>query len=144
MKTQQPTRECGGCTACCKVMGVPELSKPDFVVCGHATKKVGCGIYEKRPTSCREFNCLWAYGLLPEGCRPDKIGIVCVPTGDQTRMQAMEVWPGAAKGDIARVVLDSVRAKMDVIVVHSQTRRTLLTVEGRGLPDALRGIPHAE
>jgi hypothetical protein len=53
------SRECGKCSLCCKVMGVPEVKK-DFEWCPHC--KPGCGgctIYEKRPERCRDFNCQW-------------------------------------------------------------------------------------
>ncbi|HXC56255.1 MAG TPA: YkgJ family cysteine cluster protein [Rhizomicrobium sp.] len=52
-------RDCDGCTLCCKVMGIEELGKPTNTWCGHCLKGKGCGFYEHRPTSCREFNCVY-------------------------------------------------------------------------------------
>lgn len=50
---------CGGCTMCCKIMGVTELNKPANSWCTKCTKGVGCSVYETRPTSCVEFKCVW-------------------------------------------------------------------------------------
>lgn len=77
-------RQCGSCTLCCKVMGVHEgdFHKPKDRWCPHALKHAGCGIYETRPTKCRDFNCLWVTGQFghPEH-RPDKIhGVVTSST----------------------------------------------------------------
>lgn len=52
-------RECDGCTMCCKVMRVPELPKEINVWCTHCVLGKGCGIYETRPESCREFHCMY-------------------------------------------------------------------------------------
>lgn len=52
-------RACDGCTMCCKVMRVPELPKEINVWCQHCVLGTGCGIYETRPPSCREFQCLY-------------------------------------------------------------------------------------
>jgi hypothetical protein len=54
-------RECGSCSLCCKVMGVPEV-KEDFKWCPHCApghKAGGCQIYENRPERCRDFHCQW-------------------------------------------------------------------------------------
>jgi hypothetical protein len=48
---------CAGCTLCCKVMRVPSLAKASGVWCPHCTMGIGCGIYETRPTECRNFIC---------------------------------------------------------------------------------------
>ena len=52
-------RQCDGCTMCCKVMRVPELPKETNVWCPHCIRAEGCGIYETRPGSCREFQCMY-------------------------------------------------------------------------------------
>jgi len=55
-----PIRECGSCSACCTVTGVPEIEKGTYEACKHA----GCGIYADRPGSCRTFGCQWLRGML--------------------------------------------------------------------------------
>jgi hypothetical protein len=61
-------RGCDGCTLCCKMMGVPALSKPANAWCPHCRTGSGCGIYDTRPTECRTFQCgyLLMPGLTPE------------------------------------------------------------------------------
>ena len=82
----EPTRECGDCRLCCRVLAVQEIDKPRGKWCEHACGK-GCAIYDKRPTQCREFECVWRLVDLPEahpgwreilgpGDRPDKIKAV--------------------------------------------------------------------
>jgi hypothetical protein len=48
---------CGGCTLCCKVMGVPSLDKPANQWCAHCRAGIGCGVYDNRPAECRTFIC---------------------------------------------------------------------------------------
>ena len=74
-----PDKSCGTCTACCRVMGVPELSKPPQQRCTHCDIGRGCKIYADRPTSCREFECGWLQAspnAMPDRLRPDRCGVV--------------------------------------------------------------------
>jgi hypothetical protein len=55
-------RQCGGCTMCCKVLGVdapPDFSKPPDTACAHCKPGRGCAIYDDRPKPCRNFVCHW-------------------------------------------------------------------------------------
>lgn len=52
-------RQCGDCSLCCKVLGIPELEKPKDSWCANFTAGIGCRIYERRPLSCRNFSCRW-------------------------------------------------------------------------------------
>jgi len=73
-----PGRECGTCTACCKVMNfdAPTLAKPAGVQCQHCTG-TACGIYEDRPAPCRTFYCLWReVANMPDSLRPDRAGVI--------------------------------------------------------------------
>jgi hypothetical protein len=53
------TRQCGGCTLCCKLTPVKELEKAANTRCEHQRSGKGCAIYEKRPRSCALWNCQW-------------------------------------------------------------------------------------
>jgi hypothetical protein len=76
-------KSCGDCTACCgpaflQVEGLFDC----FTRCEHATEN-GCGIYESRPTACREFSCLWLG--IPEWqaeLRPDQCGFIVHASAD--------------------------------------------------------------
>jgi hypothetical protein len=74
-----PRRECGGCTACCKVLkiDVPELKKFAAVLCDHCVLGVGCRIYEERPKVCQGWYCGWRrLRYLNEDWRPDRCGVL--------------------------------------------------------------------
>jgi hypothetical protein len=68
------SRSCGECTACCKVMIVPELNKPANFQCQYSNE--GCDIYDHRPPTCRDWNCLWIEGHFGDKDRPDKTRFV--------------------------------------------------------------------
>src|SRR3984893_47076 len=78
-----PGRSCGGCTLCCKVLGVPTLEKPRGTWCLHCERGVGCRIYESRPGECRSFLCGWLVSdrFGPEW-KPERSKIVITVTRD--------------------------------------------------------------
>ena len=75
---------CGTCRVCCTVMGVEEIAKAPGDKCVHLCGK-GCSIYQFRPASCREFECLWLQtqtrdAPMPKSMRPDRCGVMFVPS----------------------------------------------------------------
>ncbi len=92
-------RPCGSCQACCTVVGVIELAKPEWTRCQLQCAS-GCAIYDERPATCRGYSCLWQAGILDgdERRRPDNLGIIFDTRRDSDGsdvIQAWEVWPGA-------------------------------------------------
>jgi hypothetical protein len=82
-------RSCGTCTLCCKLPAIRDekLNKPANQWCGHCKPGKGCGVYQDRPTSCIDFQCLWtheyAHGFpLPLEFRPDRVRAYIIPTVD--------------------------------------------------------------
>ena len=78
---------CDGCTACCKIMQVRELEKAGNVWCEHCNIGAGCRIYDDRPKSCRDFECVWLQtqkGIKPLALelRPDHSKVVISTTND--------------------------------------------------------------
>ena len=74
-----PGRDCGGCTMCCKLLGVEELETPPLGWCPNCDTKKGCGIYQDRPTECRQFYCEYLLdGAVGEHWRPSKCKMVVV------------------------------------------------------------------
>ena len=70
-------RQCGDCSLCCKVLRIPELSKPTNQWCDHCRPGQGCAIYETRPKVCREFECQWLTDLaIGEEWRPTRSKMV--------------------------------------------------------------------
>lgn len=73
-----PERTCGECVACCKILVInhPNLRKEADCLCPHNVGS-GCGIYETRPTVCRNWHCLWRHlADMPDGLRPDRSGMM--------------------------------------------------------------------
>jgi hypothetical protein len=75
-KVLAPGRQCGECVACCDLLYVPELKKPARQRCPDCTG-TGCGIWETRPSVCRNWHCVWRMlGAMPPETRPDKLGVM--------------------------------------------------------------------
>jgi hypothetical protein len=73
--TPLQTRPCGDCDLCCSAPAIEEnvidgeedgnfAPKPACQKCQFANGK-GCGIYEDRPSVCKDYYCLWSLGLIP-------------------------------------------------------------------------------
>lgn len=68
-------KECDGCTMCCELLPVPQLQKPESVLCGQCEVKVGCRIHNVRPMVCRTFDCVYIQDidmdleLRPDNCK---------------------------------------------------------------------------
>lgn len=74
-----PGRDCGGCTLCCKLLAVEELSSPPLGWCPRCDVKTGCAAYADRPTECRQFYCEYLLdGALGEHWKPSKCKMVVV------------------------------------------------------------------
>ena len=120
-----PTRECGSCSACCSVMGVPELEKGTYQDCRHRCE-AGCAVYPHRPPSCRTFECQWLRGVLEvDGSidtelRPDSCGVIFEyqpesPVGEV--YVAWEVLPGASASGPAKTVIAGLEERFPVVVM---------------------------
>jgi len=90
-----PDRSCGGCTACCQVVPVRELGLKAHQGCPHIRDILhaagpGCGIYSKRPRSCRLWNCGWLESDWADDLRPDRCGVVVDPMLDLIKIDGVE------------------------------------------------------
>jgi hypothetical protein len=113
-----PDRSCGECTACCQTLAVYDLEKPMWTRCTHLCPNgQGCGIYEERPHTCRQFHCVWRRGglIADEDQRPDRLGVmfdayIDLMTGEE-RVWAFPLWPGAMRDPHAAATLAAVAAE---------------------------------
>ncbi len=112
-------RTCGDCTACCTVLAVTELRKPMRWACQHVACG-GCQVYDTRPPSCREFNCLWLRGAISgDGThRPDKLGVLfdcfySTAMGAE-RFVAFELWNGAFEERAGAAILAEMSADREL------------------------------
>jgi len=88
------SRPCGDCNMCCTAPAIEETTlssdtqrgdfpaKPACQACEHSGAG-GCGIYEKRPSVCKNYICLWAMGLIPAKHYPMKRGVAWTYQPDQ-------------------------------------------------------------
>lgn len=89
-----PSKSCGDCGMCCKVLHISELNKAAGQWCGVFRKGSGCGDYEARPQACRGFHCLWLTSeKLDDAWRPNKAGFLMYPDRDGKRLNVV-VDPG--------------------------------------------------
>jgi hypothetical protein len=90
-----PGKTCGSCTACCRVVPVPEVGTAQYQTCPHLRQPpdfaVGCSIYEHRPASCRNWSCVWLSSDMEADYRPDRCGVIVDPTPDVIRIDGAEV-----------------------------------------------------
>jgi len=145
-------RHCGECTACCTLLGVPELGKGRYAPCEYEVgavvdkdgvvvgttplpgAKKGCGIYDTRPVSCRTFKCVWLQGLLPIEERPDKTGIIWSVTapkpGKPQYPVAMEITEGSSKVEPGLGLILKVTERTPVIIVNPSNQRRIVGYAG--------------
>ena len=129
-------RECGSCTACCEVMIVPELNKPAHKMCQYADG--GCTMYQDRPPTCKDWNCLWLRGEFRDRDRPDKIGFVpwLMPNSllrewGHTVVAFRELKEGATVLAAAEKIIKKYnRNKISVVVIRRDSGRAFYPAKG--------------
>jgi len=128
-------RQCGGCTACCKVLSIAPLGKAAGEPCQHLCASGGCGDYANRPGVCRGFVCMWVAdgrGLFSASHRPDRLGLMLtgrVEADGSRHITAHEVWPGAADRQAGQQALAALRDVARVRVVPATGPRVEIHAE---------------
>jgi hypothetical protein len=75
-------RECGECHECCAHIKVEEepIAHEAHVDCPKLERGVDerrvCGIYDERPATCRNFECLWLQGFEGNDYKPTRCGFI--------------------------------------------------------------------
>jgi hypothetical protein len=101
-------RSCGGCTMCCKVLGITELQKPVGKWCPHCDIGKGCKIYETRPQECRTFHCAWLVDdRFSDVWKPDRSKIV-ITTGQDGNSMEFRCDPGSPAAWRSKVYHDEI------------------------------------
>jgi hypothetical protein len=130
-------------------MAVHELEKDAWQACKHL-RSSGCGIYARRPASCRNFACQWLRGVLEvdgtvdRDLRPDACGVIFdyqpgTAFGDV--FTAWEVEPGASARGHARDIIEGLAERFPVMIVSPDRDGEGGTVRRRfvGPGDGIRG-----
>lgn len=132
-------RACGECDVCCTAMNVAALSKPVGVRCVHMSQ-TGCGIYQNRPSACREWYCMWLRdnrGIFSEDERPDRVGIFLTaskPTAQGGQVIfAHPVHADAMTNPAATALVERLRKYVPVRVLPYCGENATLTHEGAPL-----------
>ena len=141
-------RECGSCTECCHLMAVSEIGKPIFQWCKFCNTNTGCTIYDKRPHSCRGFQCLWLKDeSIPDDMRPDRCGVLLEDLSEYRLCLGLcsENRPDAWLGPKARAIFSSIAARGITVgvSVDGGRKRYLLLPFGRTPSDILDDIKRA-
>jgi len=91
----------------------------------------GCGIYEERPTTCREFYCAWLQGTLPVEMKPDKVKFVMVTPVDSARVVIIHedpsstIEPTKKNKKLIRMLDRLIDMGMVVFVLRGNQRRVM-------------------
>jgi hypothetical protein len=87
--TLVPSRTCGDCAMCCKILEIKTLNKPKGEWCGHSINHRRCGIYESKPSECTTFSCGYLLNYdLHENWYPPESKIVLTYESDTNRLVA--------------------------------------------------------
>lgn len=82
---EQQIDRCGDCHSCCKSFGWIDDNQIKLIEldiqyewdrCSKLCDNNRCTIYDKRPQTCSDFECLYVESDLPEEYLPEKIGFV--------------------------------------------------------------------
>jgi hypothetical protein len=100
-------RHCGDCQLCCRLLPMPEISKPANTRCQYQKFKTGCAIYTRRPRGCMYWSCRWLLGNdTADVPRPDRAHYVIDPTPDFIRMVHKETGELQANVEVVQVWID--------------------------------------
>lgn len=125
-------RVCGSCTACCTHMEVDGRSSRaagfELKAAGTRCERLaaeesegkGCTVYDKRPTPCRIWSCVWKQGvpILERSQRPDQVGVMFAATqvAGITVLYAYDT-TGKGFGEMAQLLLEKLADKHVVALV---------------------------
>ena len=121
--------KCGECTVCCTLSVVEELDKKAFETCNHCILKKGCGIYNKRPKVCKDFECAYLQGGKNIEQRPDKCGVMFFKINNN--IFAGVLVPGVDYTDVAKTQIAVFREQgYSVILFKEKTKPFIALAEG--------------
>jgi hypothetical protein len=130
----RPTRQCGDCTLCCRLLPVRSLNKGAGERCKHQSHARGCKVYaklERVSPECRLWSCRWLVGDDTADLRrpdrshyvvdimPDFVSLRDDATGELQHIQVVQIWvdpkfPDAHRDPALRAYLER-RAEENVI-----------------------------
>ena len=133
---RRQARRCGECTLCCTVAACPALQKPERVTCRYCTA-AGCSIHEHRPDMCREWECAWLRGDLPESLFPFDVHVVFEVLPNVDTVLALcepghdEAWDTP---EVRAVISDYLRRGV-AVVINAGKKKHMVIPNGRTRDD---------
>lgn len=119
---------------CCKLLEVAEINKPLNEWCQHCEVAVGCRIYQDRPQSCRNFNCLYITHTLKFGLRPDQCHVVFekLPGYKIILATVDPAYPKAIDGKLVKTLIFQILRDGYSVVISTKPGQTkhMLLAEG--------------
>jgi hypothetical protein len=126
---------CGDCHACCihlpiSANEVSTKAKPAGVKCPHLADH-GCQVYSRRPSACRQFQCVWRMEpSWPLAWRPERSGLLCLREEIDNGVSAAlvyEIEPGALTRPTTEPILAKLAESTAVVaLVNDLGQRRLL------------------
>ena len=128
-------KDCGECTLCCLVLPIHEVNSKPSELCSHCDLKIGCTIYDTRPTSCINFNCSWLVDddMIDPLLRPDKSHAIFERVTDEIHIATLDPYNITAWN--TKPVLDymeKLKSKGISIIVTSFTNNPKLFMLAEG------------
>jgi len=126
-------RDCGKCSACCRLPEVPEINKAADTPCQHlCTKGYGCRIYKNRPRMCADYECCWLMGQGNHSDRPDKSGVLMELRKTQfgTLMVVKSLSPGATETELGRKAIDRISKNSICLVTQDNDMNRVSRIAG--------------
>jgi hypothetical protein len=131
MELKMAERSCGNCDVCCNILEVRELNKKSYKNCDHRAEGGGCGIYNDRPSICRDWNCAYILGLMPddESLKPNNLGLMFYPVSAKdndlgiSMLMGQEVWPDAIYNSDCQKLINWIKPKMMTMIRHYNSQK---------------------
>lgn len=126
-------RDCGECSACCRLPEISEINKPANTPCKHlCSKGYECKIYRGRPKMCADYKCCWLSGFGKNKDRPDKSGVLVESKETQfgLLMVAKSFKKGAIKTDAGQETINRIAASSICLVVQDDDMDRVYKIMG--------------
>ena len=130
-------RDCGTCSACCRLPEVLEINKPANTPCQFlCSKGYGCQIYKNRPKPCADYKCCWLMGHGREKDQPNKSDVLIESRDTQfgNLMVAKSLKPNAINTTKGRKAIKSIAKNSICLVTQDGDMNRVERIDG---PDNL-------
>lgn len=113
--------QCEECNLCCKLLPIndTQLTKPQGILCEHCDG--GCSIYDTKPVSCTNFDCVYIEDSLDSSLRPDKIGIIFEKVTTKIYMALLEDYNNWKSTEVLEYINNLNKEGTSVVITSFKT-----------------------